>query len=124
MTDTRDRPIDDDGLKALCREWQDRLGLAHWRIVARLARKSDMGADNCDGCSRCCPERETAVVEVIDPIDYVDDDIPYDAEQILVHELMHVMLDAWDTVSDRELTQKEQALDRISRVMLGMKRRE
>lgn len=105
-----------DELRRLCREWQDRLGLAHWHIDAEIVRGAEI--DDNLGQVDVAIERECALVRLKTHEDY-HSAFPYDIEQTLVHELLHIVFDMAG-VEGNEMF--EQAVDRIARVLVRMKR--
>lgn len=102
----------DTDISSLCREWQVRLGLAHWRIDVKTVRGVEI--DNVRAQVDFNLDQECALIRVKDELDH-HGYFPLDAEQVIVHELLHIV------VPD---TENEQAIDRLARVMVRLKHSE
>ena len=76
----------------LLEEWQERLGLQDWAIVLRYNCKfSDLELDNACGETDWEDTIKSATIRIISQEEHGTDRIlPFDFEQILVHELLHI----------------------------------
>lgn len=111
-------------MQELLKEWQHRLMLDDWRIELEA---------NCIPCrfaiQEACGESEweesikTAVIKILDKRDYGNRILPYDEEQTLVHELLHLKFSLLDNsgnkVQDRLI---HQLVDELSRAFVAAKR--
>lgn len=111
-----------EDLARCCREWQNRLGIAHWDIDVEIVRGVEIDGDR--GRIDFTLENEHAVIRVKDIVDH-HGYRPFDAEQTLVHELVHILIahmgepivtnGAFDVY-------REVIVDRLARVLVAMKR--
>ena len=107
---------DEAKLRELCREWQGILGLAHWDIAVEVVRGVEIG--DARGRADISVADEQALIRIKDPADH-HGYFPYDMEQTLVHELLHVVLDA---AGEAGGVCYERAIDRLARAMVRMGR--
>lgn len=104
-----------DQLQELCTIWQKRLRLQDWviRIVLVPAREIT-------GTGRCSYEidSKSALVQILRPEDYSGDrDLwPYDMEEVLVHELLHLH---WAPLKTREGSPEETAEEQAVASLAG-----
>lgn len=108
----------------LLREWQNRLGLADWRIVLNdNCAPNEMSLDECAGCSEWDEVIKAARIEILDPKYYGVRIIPFDYEKTLVHELLHLktclVSDKVDTLQARYM---HQMIDDLARALVDAKR--
>lgn len=77
-------------LEKLKKYWVEKLHLQEWRITLRLKPAHEFG--NNDGQTMISDSRAGAIITLRTPdsITDVDDGLPYNMEQVLVHELLHV----------------------------------
>lgn len=79
--------------KGLLEEWQHRLGLDDWQIFIRWdCPSSEFVLKDVCGESEFDETNKSALIRILSVGDYGDRIIPYDAERILVHELLHCKL--------------------------------
>lgn len=114
----------DEQLKSLCKLWQKRLKLQDWQISARVVGSEEMR----DSLGDCVVYQDTkcALVRVIDPAG-IDETHPYysrfpengNLEKILVHELIHILLDPFfdPDAEDFRRTAQEQLMDQMATVL-------
>ena len=81
-----------DELTALCIEWQEKLGLSHWRIGLRICHAEELELKNVQASSKISLETECALISILDSSDYPDTTFQQDMEVSLVHELLHIPL--------------------------------
>lgn len=76
----------------LLKEWQERLGLQDWAITLTINCKfDDLELDNASGETNWEDTIKSATIRIVSKDEYGNDRIiPYDFEQILVHELLHI----------------------------------
>ena len=110
-------------LADLCREWQWRLGLAHWRMIVKSKRMHDMPMQDIEGYNCFNIATETAIIFILDPIDYVSD-FPQDQEMTLVHELLHILMHYIVVPAEEspENPNLEATISRIARALVDLKR--
>ena len=84
--------MDINELTALCREWQKRLGLSHWRIALRICRSDEMGLKDVSGENEFSLANECAIIRILDSADYPETPFELNMEVSLVHELLHIPL--------------------------------
>lgn len=106
-----------DGKLAL---WQQRLKLEDWRISVVMARQSDLPPKTMGGI-RWDKGRKSAVIWVLDPLDYR---LPYremldDMELTVVHELVHLDLASLPH-GQASRSSEEHAVNGIAQAMLGL----
>ncbi len=80
-------------LTTLARQWQKRLGLADWHVRAKWASIAEIG--NSYGTCRFDINHKTALISVLSEEfadSYTFPSPPWDAENIIVHELVHLLL--------------------------------
>mgnify|MGYP006969349833 FL=1 len=80
--------MNNEDLQKLCIEWQERLNLRDWRVKAVFC--SDYELDDAYAQIQPDPYQKIAYCKVVSAEDYENEVIPYDPEQILVHELCHL----------------------------------
>ena len=103
-------------LKQECRKWQELLGLSHWLIDVKTVRGVEIGG-KC-GQNDYSQADETSLIRIKAPEDY-HGYFEYDMEAVLVHELLHLLL---DVVIDSRNVSYEQVLSRLSRILVKLKR--
>ncbi len=112
-------------MTVLCKEWQDILRLSAWRIHVDVCRHYDMP----DGtCGHVAHERtkQAARIQLLwpgdaNPANNVGD--PYDIEQTLVHELVHLHLTDWiNSSGSEERVCEEKAVESLSLALIALKR--
>lgn len=108
----------------LMHEWKNRLGLQDWRIkLADHRRPEDMTLQDVSGDVDWTESTKTARIEILDEQFYGDRIVPYDYEQILVHELMHLKLSlVSDMVNDLQARYMHQIIDDLARAFVDAKR--
>jgi hypothetical protein len=112
-----------EDLQRLCSYWQERLGLSHWRIVLRIVRGRDLG-EELDGCNYYRNETETAVISILDPVDYPGGPFEQDMEVTLVRELLHILMGhvANPQKDTPEHIYLEATINRLARTLVELKR--
>lgn len=106
-------------LKELCREWQSFLGLAHWRIDVLFVRGVEI--ENNRAQIDYNYTGESALIRIRDPVDH-HGYFPFDAEQSLVHELLHVVFDIPAELAGKDIgLPLEQRIDRLARVLVKLR---
>ena len=108
--------MDTTELTEKCLEWQELLGMKHWRIEVHLVRGVEIRG-NC-GQNDYSLEDETSLIRIKDACDY-HGYYPYDMEAVLVHELLHLLL---DTSCSPDGYGYEQMLSRLSRLLVKLRR--
>lgn len=116
-------------LEKLLEYWQPVLGIADWHIQVRIKRyyESPLNSENIGYSERNVYRR--SVVTVMDSMDagtvWRD---PFDAEQTLVHELLHIVTDRWSMLKEDAKDSKlegrnyEQAVDAIADALVAARR--
>ena len=79
-------------LTKLCLEWQERLGLSHWRMGLRLCGLEEIPLKNSQATNDISLTTECALISILDSADYPDSPFQQDIEVSLVHELLHIPL--------------------------------
>lgn len=109
--------------------WQHRLCLDHWVIELRI-----VGAGEIPGSGQCetLLTKHRARISLLKHELHPEDCPPYDMEQVLVHELLHIHFAAWDSWTDNDAktcmseTEEavciEQPIERISWVLVELNR--
>lgn len=92
--------------KVLLEKWKNRLRLQDWTIKLHInLAPDDMSLDGCVGCTDWSEVNKTARIEILDEKYYGDRLVPYNFEETLVHELLHLKFTFWcqstDEVEDR-----------------------
>jgi hypothetical protein len=104
------------------RYWQGRLGLLDWTIVIMFDRGFNLG----DAAARInvYEDKRLARIRIMEPGDYDPTNVlPYNMEQTLVHELLHIHF--WPLTRDiaGNVLAEEQAIEAISWALIGLERR-
>lgn len=116
-------------LRALCVEWQARLGLQGYVITVQIVRASAFGDRDCLGNCDVLHMKRKALIRILDPQDYEEGDEVYDDhETVLVHELLHVVIPSRVfglKTDDEDLGYQlyEQGIDQLARTLVALKRR-
>jgi hypothetical protein len=97
--------------RALAREWQKVLGVAHWKIHVRWAKPGDR-VDDCYGCCEWFTEEANAAVIL---------NRSRADEETIVHELLHVAFEGHLSDSKPYDPLYEQAINRLAKVLVAAK---
>lgn len=115
----------------LLEEWQERLGLQDWLIVLRYnCEFDDLELDDASGETNWNDTIKTGTIRIISEKVYgYDRIVPFDFEQILVHELLHIKLgllsftnNTYESKVNAEL--RHQLIDDLARALVMAKRGE
>ena len=112
----------DKQLQGALKFWQKELRIQDWDITVEFVRSFNMGREAHGHCHYVRPLKE-AHIRIIDPKD-VDEAllIPFDAEQTLVHELLHIsMFDDSENGSDKDILM-EQFVNSMAKTLVKIKR--
>ena len=114
----------------LLEEWQERLGLQDWVIVLRCnCEFEDLTLEDAAGETEWTTPLKTATIRIIKPELDKDGIIPFDFENILVHELLHVkfsLIEYADKTYEGKVAAelRHQLIDDIARALVMAKRGE
>jgi len=110
-------------LRELCRQWQKLLRLQDWDVRISWARGHGIDlATQTEGLCEWVARRKEAKIKVLDPVDWESMDT-CDAEQILVHELLHLRFYGFAAKDDTpEDVAQEQAIHALSMALVMLKR--
>lgn len=106
--------------------WQKRLRLQDWDIEFTVRRERDMSQTGLMGECFQAEEHRRAEIVVLDPIDHDPETwLPYDLDQTIVHELLHLHF-GWLGSNDdsRETVCLEQAINALSAAFVRVARRD
>jgi hypothetical protein len=115
--------FDEETLRNLCAWWQSVLGLQDWDVKLRLKRASEMKEDALGECEWQLSTL-TAVIRILDPIDYDNDLFKLDHEKVLVHELLHLLISPYDETEEGSIEEVKvhQAIEKLSKALVNLKR--
>ena len=113
----------------LMAEWVDRLGLWDWRIdFAYSCEPDEVPLTDACGCTSWQESTKTAMIRILDESYYGDRVIPFDFEEILVHELLHLKLcildyEDGDDMMNTHSRVLHQVVDDLARALISAKRK-
>jgi len=117
--------LTEDELREKCAEWQAILRLQDWDIQVTIERASSFKIPGNEGECEWNIQYKTALIRILDPVDFPPySKWPYDMEETLVHELLHLHFVPFDNF-ERETHEKnavEQAINLITCALLRLKR--
>ena len=112
---------------SLLTEWTECLGLQDWAIVLQTdCSPSEMSLQGALGCTSWQEATKTAVIQIVNPNKVDGLTRPYNFEEILIHELLHLKTSLLssgeepETTSDRVL---HQLVDDLARAMIDIKQK-
>jgi hypothetical protein len=114
-------------LQELCEEWQERLSLRDWRVTAEFVDTNALGDDSV-GDNHWTLPLKLSTIRILEDRYIPASSIAGDAEETLVHELLHLHFAKWSDEtylkSDEYGTpvEGEQGIDAISRALVALKR--
>ena len=111
----------------LIAEWMYRLGLQDWRIeIVYECTPEEIPIPEATGCTSWVESTKTAYIRILDEKYYGSRVAPFDFEEILVHELMHLKMCLLDFEDDEGLNTHSRVLhqivDEMARALIDAKR--
>lgn len=96
----------DEEAQARCAYWQKILRLQDWHIDTKIKRRSEMPGANACGNIRVYQDGRYAILRLLHPQDFQpgDADDCVDMDDTLVHELLHIYMEAILSVEKLENT--------------------
>jgi hypothetical protein len=114
-------------LDALLIEWQKRLRLQDWNVKIEVVPRSRIEGAN--GECNYFADKKVATILIADAcgqhyLSYVDDDHPEDVESTIVHELLHLHVDALMEADSPKTIKRaeEQLIHLLTSAILTLKR--
>jgi hypothetical protein len=108
-----------EDLNRVCVAWQRELLIEHWTVRLDFRRREVL--DYREGRINIVAARCEASIEILDQRDRCENpDFPYDNERVIVHELLHIVLD--DITEDVATLREEQTIHNLSRTLTNLKR--
>lgn len=107
----------------LFEKWKNMLHLEDWDIKFQWSVRADELPEDVCGSATYVFERKMAIVKMISEVDYTNELFPYDYEQTLVHELLHLKFAAIDD-SENALQNKlvHQLIDDMAKWLVNASR--
>lgn len=114
----------DEQLKQCCEVWQRRLRLRDWRIDVRFGDNTEL--DGNEGTCKAFRDDRLAIIRVIkqEAFDQTDDYYKafgdtFDAERILIHEMLHIPFEGIFNVEaeKHEDVAQEQAINAVTNAL-------
>lgn len=116
----------EEEVAACVKKWQKRLRLQDWWIYLRIKRARDMSFEDSQGSCNWNLLRKTAVIELLDPIDWDDSRVQaQDHEMTIVHELLHLHFAALSegvSYDDLQRVTEEQSIIALTEALVGLDR--
>lgn len=112
-------------LHNLCLDWQERLRVQDWRVAVSFAVPGQMSETYHHGECATCDARKLARIKILRPDCHPGDEFeaPYDTEEILVHELLHLHTNGLNIAPDSaENMAMEQMVDLVAEALVRLKR--
>ncbi|MHC5779681.1 hypothetical protein [Nostoc sp.] len=104
-----------------CQEWQQILRLMDWDVSVNIVSYEEM-PEGVEGECQFVINNKTANIKLIKPEGYPFDALrPYDMEQTLVHELLHLHFAPFNIDTGLKATSQEQAINAIARALVNLK---
>lgn len=106
--------------------WQKILRVSDWKVKVRIARGNGLEIDtHTQGTCEWVNTKKQGYIKLLDPIDW-DHTLAYpqDMEVTLVHELLHLLFQPFDTFEGGtpQHNAMEQAIDILSYSLVGLRR--
>ena len=103
----------------LLEKWKRKLCLQEWRIkLLTHLHPEEMTVRNSAGCTEWSEAIKTARIEIINPACCGDRIVPFNFEETLVHELLHLKFSFWcqneDDIGDKVM---HQMIDDLARAL-------
>lgn len=114
----------DEELQKLALEWCEYLNLSNnWDIVFKLERKSGIKEESQADCDWTLGSN-TAIICIMDHMDWENKLFQQDMEVSLVHELLHLYFCTFDSTVDgsAEHIRLEQTIETLSKSLVNLKR--
>lgn len=111
----------------LLNEWTELLGLKDWRITLMTdVEPEDMDIKEADGCTSWEESIKAAIIQIVRPDAYSKRLAPFDLEETLVHELLHLKFCLIQTADENSLQDRiaHQLIDDIARALVKLKNKE
>ena len=106
-----------------CREWQQILGLMDWDVLVKIVSYEEI--DEVSGRVDFAINNKTADISLIKPEGYPFDALrPYNMEETLVHELLHLHFALFNVESGLKAIAQEQAINAIAKALVSLKRQQ
>lgn len=118
-------------IETLMHFWVTRLGLQAWQFTLAITRQPDMNREGAQGAVAMTHSRRFAGIQLLDPRDHrPETDLPYDMEQVLVHELLHILFLPLDRAQGMRIESDtilhdvciEHPVDRIAAALVALRR--
>ncbi len=111
-------------IESLLNEWQTRLNLNDWEIVAYdECSPLDMKLQEVCGESEWDEVNKSAKIQIISEKDYGDRLMPFDKEKILVHELLHIKFSLlWNGDNSLQDRVVHQLIEEMAKCLVDAKR--
>ncbi|MEH2384914.1 MAG: hypothetical protein V7K14_03785 [Nostoc sp.] len=109
-----------ENLQQECLDWQRTLKLSDWDISVKLVPHREM--TDAIGHVRWDADEKSADIRLITPEDYQSGVLrPYNIEETLVHELLHLHFVTFDMSDEPKRLAIEQAINAIARALVNLK---
>ncbi|MBN3875211.1 hypothetical protein [Nostoc sp. JL23] len=103
-----------------CQEWQQILGLMDWDVSVKIVSADYL--DEAEGQITWDLGKKIADIKLVKPEGYPFDAMrPYDMEQTLVHELLHLHFAPFNADTGLKAISQEQAINAIARALVNLK---
>lgn len=111
-------------LTKLCEEWQNKLGLSHWRIGLRFCTVDEMPLQDTQATNEISLITECALISFLKNEDLPESPFEYDIEVSLVHELLHIPFNyiCEPETNSLEYIHMEAFIERVARLLVSLSR--
>lgn len=119
---TPPEPTLEQKMQERCVFWQQKLRLTDWDIKVSIAPALEMTYPNAQGQVRWFADEKAANIKLVDPADSARQSYirPYNIEEVLIHELIHLHLHHWEPEETAEKSAQEFAINAIAAALLKL----
>jgi len=114
--------LTNEQLQEIVAYWKIELGLQGWHVDITICRASQMQLEYVAGENEYCHQLKTALISVLDVVDYGDRIVKLDQEKVIVHELLHCMFSTIDTEETILSRVQHQMIETLANALVNAKR--